>query len=361
MSTLFVWTTFLLTASVIVIAGMNLSRYSDTIAEKTRLGGFLVGSVFLALATSLPEVVTSVSSGFLGIPEIAVGNVLGSNLFNLAILSVADWFEGQGAMMTKASPAHRSTAYLSLTLTGMVGLGIVMRPDIQLLGVGVDSMLIAFTYAAGLFVISRRSRGQIPETSSDMASATPHGAKTQGNTSGSTSSGAHVSLLKVILSFLLAAAAIVVAGTVMSQTADELAAITGLGGTFVGSIFVALATSLPELVASVTAVRIGAIDLAVGNVLGSNVFNMVILIIADLSYPAGPILSSVHRVNAFTALSSTLLTMVVVLSLSRRGVWARKRYSKAGFGPVSRRRLGLDTSLILIGYLCSSYLLYSLN
>ncbi len=359
MSPALVWITFIASAAVIVIAGMRLSYYSDIIATRTHLGGFLVGSIFLAMATSLPEVVTSVSSGFLGVPEIAVGNVLGSNLFNLAILAVADWVEGRGGMLARASREHLSTAYLGLILTAMAGLAVAIRPNFMVLGVGIDTILIILTYAAGMFVISQRSSD--PEDQLDPQSHSAVDEVDETDSEGSNNGGL-LSLPRVFTYFMISAAVIVAAGTMMSRTADQLAVITGLGGTFVGSIFVAFATSLPELVASVSAVRIGAIDLAVGNVLGSNVFNMIILLIADISYPHSAILSSVAPVNALTALSSCLLTLIVIISLSKQRLFSKMQADHfRSSGPVQSRRLGLDTTVILVGYVISTYLIYSLN
>src|SRR5690554_5037925 len=100
------WVAFFGSAFLIVLAGTALSRAADVIAEKTRLGGLWVGSILLAGTTSLPEVVTSASAGVMGLPDIAVGNVFGSNVFNLFIIPVADLLEGRGSILRKVSAAH---------------------------------------------------------------------------------------------------------------------------------------------------------------------------------------------------------------------------------------------------------------
>jgi cation:H+ antiporter len=119
-------------------------------------------------------------------------------------------------------------------------------------------------------------------------------------------------LWQAIVGFLVAAAVIVITGPFMAHAADELAELTGLGGTFVGTTLVALCTSLPELVASITAVRMGAFDLAVGNVFGSNAFNMVLLFPLDLVH-AGPVLAAVSPNHAITALATVVVTSVAIM------------------------------------------------
>ncbi len=124
--------------------------------------------------------------------------------------------------------------------------------------------------------------------------------------------GPHTTLVRALTGFAVAAAAILIAGPFMAEAAGTLAELSGLGGTFVGTTLVALSTSLPELVASLTAVRMGAFDLAVGNVFGSNAFNMVLLIPLDVVYREGSLLSAVSPNHALTCLASIVVTCVAV-------------------------------------------------
>jgi cation:H+ antiporter len=121
-----------------------------------------------------------------------------------------------------------------------------------------------------------------------------------------------MTLGKALAGFAVCAAAIFVAGPFLAHAADELAKKTGLGGTFVGTTLVAFSTSLPELVSSLAALRMGAFDLAIGNVFGSNAFNMILLAPLDALHPT-PLLSAVSPSHAVTCVAAVLATMVVVL------------------------------------------------
>lgn len=158
---------------------------------------------------------------------------------------------------------------------------------------------------------------------------------------------ASVSWQRPALGFIVAAAAIVVAGPYMAEAAGKLADATGLGKSFIGTTLVAFSTSLPELVASLAALRMGAHDLAIGNVLGSNAFNMVLLIPLDLAHK-GPIMAAVSKGHAITCLAAIVATLVVVLG---------QLYQ------VERRRLLVepDASLVIVVVFGSLWLIYQMG
>ncbi len=89
-----VWGTFFASAAVIIAAGSQLSKNADIIAEKTGLSGALVGALLLPIVTSLPEIVTSAQSALIDNPDIALGNIFGSNMFNILIIAVVDIAQG---------------------------------------------------------------------------------------------------------------------------------------------------------------------------------------------------------------------------------------------------------------------------
>jgi cation:H+ antiporter len=119
-------------------------------------------------------------------------------------------------------------------------------------------------------------------------------------------------LAKALAGFAMASLVIVLAAPYLAEASGEIAELSGLGGTFVGTTLVAMSTSLPELVASLAALRMGAADLALGNILGSNVFNMALLLPLDLAYP-GELFADVSMTHALTALSAIVVTAVVVM------------------------------------------------
>jgi cation:H+ antiporter len=108
------------------------------------------------------------------------------------------------------------------------------------------------------------------------------------------------------------------AATYLPRIGESIAEVTGLGQTFVGNIFIALSTSLPEVVVSITALRIGAVDMAFGNIFGSNLFNIVILAIDDFFYTKGPILSHVSANHLVTSSAAIAMTAIAAIALTYR-------------------------------------------
>src|SRR5690606_11679883 len=211
---------FVLAAIVTVIASIKLSQYADVISEKTAMGGMMVGTLLLAGATSLPEVSTSFSAAAIGNADIAVGTMIGSNLFNLFILAGFDFLLRRRQILQRASRDNIYTALLGILLTIMVILSLWLRLDIQILGVGLDALIIAITYIIGMVAINKLPSldpeaeaivESEEEPENPIASLSPKGA---------------------IVRFIVAALVILAAGTALSITGDQIAIITGIGSSF---------------------------------------------------------------------------------------------------------------------------------
>lgn len=151
---------------------------------------------------------------------------------------------------------------------------------------------------------------------------------------------------QVAAGFLLAALAIIGGGIWLSFIGDEIATTYNLSASFVGSLFLAIGTSLPEIVVAVTAIRIGAIDLAVGDILGANMLNTANIFIADLFYTPGSILAAVSTSNLFAAGAAVLMTFAVIAGLK-----LRLKSKTLGF-------ISWNTALILVLYLSTSIVLF---
>jgi cation:H+ antiporter len=294
---------FLVSAGVIVAAGVVLTQFADTISHRTKLGSLLVGSILLAGATSLPELSIDISAIRLGAPDLAVGDLIGSSLFNLLILATLDLTRySRGRMLSEASAASALSAGASIVLTVIAAVFLFLGPrfeSVTLAGAGPGSivLLVAYLFCVRLIYVGQKvSRKSAPET--EPISFLPGMGK--------------LTLRGAIIGYLVAAAAIVAAAPFLAKAADDLAERTGLGGTFFGTTFVALCTSLPEVVTTLTAVRMKAFDLALGNIFGSNCFNMVLIVPLDLVHP-GSLLASVSPTHVYTALCTILVTMVVIL------------------------------------------------
>lgn len=267
---------FAVGAAVLVRAGIVLAQSGDEIATRTQLGGFLVGTLLMAGATSLPEVVTVVSASAARARDLALGSVFGSSMGNMAILAVLDLLYRK-RIWPAVELGHARVGALAIALTALATMGAVTPEGVSLGWVGLDTVLILVGWLATMAWL-RRTRGaglaEFPTpTEWGEAEAPREGVR------------------PAVVRFVLAAGAVLVAGPVVAISGEGIAEVSGVDETFVGVLLVAIATSLPELVGSLGAARIGAYDLAVGNLFGSNAFNMIVLLFADLAYTPGPILT----------------------------------------------------------------------
>lgn len=292
-------TQFLIAATVVVIAGNLLARFADAIAELTKLGRLLVGTIFLAGATYLPELTVDISAVRMGLGDLAAGDLMGSSLFNLLILAVADLLtKERGRMLSRASAAHALSATASISMTTLVAIAIFVGSRlgaISIAGVGLGSLAILGAYLLGLRLVYFDQRNAAGKRSEKIA---PPGLK--------------VKLRTAVLGFIACAAAILVAAPFVAKSAGRIAELSGLGNTFVGTTLVAFSTSLPELVATIGAVRMGAFDLALGNIFGSNSLNMILFVPLDIAH-RGPLFATLSSTHVLTALAVIMATTVAVL------------------------------------------------
>lgn len=292
---------FLLTAAAVGLAGTQLARHGDVIAARTRLGGLWVGSVFVAIATSLPELVSDTAAVRLGAPDLGVGGLFGSNLTNMITLAVVSLIPGSD-LFRRAAIDNALGASLAITMTGAAAVCVLVRPTATVLGVGVAPLLLALGYLAGVRTLYRNSelaRIAVRVEESGGADDPLEPARTPG--------GADPTLRRAIRGFVLASLVILVAAPLLASTAKALAEATGLATSFVGATLVALATTLPELVTSIAAVRMRAYDLAVGNLFGSNAFNMSLFLALDLAHPGTSIFAALSPVHVLSALLAIVL------------------------------------------------------
>lgn len=291
---------FLSLAAVVAGAGVVLARAADAIAERTRLGRLLVGSIALAAATSLPELSVDIAAVRAGHSDLAAGDLFGSSLMNLLILAGIDLCRRNGRkMLSREAASHALSATLGIALTGLAGCAVLTAgriPSAETARISGWSWAILVAYLLGarmLFVDQRISARVAMGTTTER---TPRAGP----------------LRQSLVVFTAAASVLVVAGPRLAEVADSLSDRTGLGGTFVGTTLVALTTSLPELVASLTAVRLGALDLAIGNALGSNAFNMILFVPLDVVH-SGPFFQALSPTHAVTAFAVVIATSIAVL------------------------------------------------
>ena len=304
-SIIVVWAQFIGVGAVIVAAGFYLARYGDVIADKTGLSGSWIGLALLATVTSLPELVTGISSVTIANePDIAVGNVLGACMLNLLILALLDAGYRRNVIFSMGGRGHLLTAAFGILLIAMAGAGLLMAQagHMPAFGhVGLYAPAFLLVYLLAMRTVFRHERAQVAEFEADQAARYPE-----------------ITRRKAGTRFALAAVAVVAAGSALPFLAADLAELMGWSKSFVGTQFVAAVTTLPEVTVTIAALRLGAVNMAIANLLGSNLFNIAILAVDDAFYLPGLLLADVSPVHAITALSAVAMSAVVVAGLLAR-------------------------------------------
>ncbi len=299
-----VWIKFVICVLVVLFAGRNVAKYGDIIAEKTGLGGIWIGVLLVAIATSLPELFTGISAvALLKTPDIAIGDLIGANTFNLLNLGILAIAYKKGSLFASASPRNALSAGLSIIMVALPAIFIFLGPGIGGLSLGWIGIYTPMLFI--LYLVIMRAIFNYEKNARENNQQTDTLA----------SNNAGISLKRAYIFYALAAAVIIGAGVWLSFIGNEIAEITGWEQSFVGSLFIAFATTLPEISVSFAALSLGAIDICVANMIGSNIFNMSIIGIIDLFYLDGPILSAVSTNHIITAFTALLMTCVLIAAI----------------------------------------------
>lgn len=297
---------FVVAAGVVVVAGVRLAKAGDQIAEQTGLGRLFIGTILLAFATSLPELVTDITAAATGAPDLAVADLFGSSMANMAILAIID-LRHRGRVWPGVELGHARVAAVGIVLTALAALGIHTPAGARIGWVGVTPLLIFVLYVSAVAWFRRTpslDRGVVQPAAVRLQEPTGWGDEQP-----------TIPLRGTLLRFGAAAAVILVAAPIMTISVERIAEFTGIAQTFIGAALLAITTSLPELVASLAAIRIGAYDLAVGNLFGSNAANMAVLLFADIAYTDGPILAAVSPTQVVAAVGAILLMGLAVAAI----------------------------------------------
>ena len=322
------WTIFLLASLAIIIAGTKLAAYGEIIGYHTGIGQGWIGLIFLATITSIPELTTTITGATIGAPNISFGNALGSNLFNIAIIAVVDiLLLGRGPFLRKVHTYHVASGGMAIILTVLVLIGIILPQPSWPLTVSPISILIIGGYLFGIFLLYRVEK----QTGQDEKKL----------------HAGSISLRHAVIGFTVCAAVIITAGVFLIYASKAISIETGMSASLIGAILVAIVTSLPELSTSIGALRIGAYDMIVGNLFGSNMFNILTIAFADIAFTKGSIFAALGAEKADQLLVGTLgigITAAAVVGISARS---------------TRRVLGMgvDAALLLACYLASTYLI----
>ena len=320
---------FVICAFIIFLSGRKLSIYGDVIATRTELGQAWIGMILMATVTSLPELMVGISSSaIVGSADLAVGDILGSCAFNLGILSLMDIFTPKDKpLFNDVSKSNILAASFGIILIVLCGLGLYLDRDIVLIpSIGMISVLFALIYFLSMRTLYNFQHIQ-PETKSEHPTD---------NT---------LSNKQIYIRFSVLSAIIIGVSLLLPTFANGIAESSNLQKSFVGTLFLAISTSLPEIAVSLAAVRLGYTNLAVGNLMGSNIFNVFILFIDDIFYTDGLLLKEASDNNLISVFFVIMMSAVAIIGFSFP--YHRKRFIMAW-----------DTLVIFVLYVVNMIFLY---
>jgi len=328
---------FAISAVAVFATSRWLVSATGTIGDYTGLSRGFLGAVMLATATSLPEIFTGVSAVTLtDSPDLAVGIVFGSNLFNLLIIGVMELtLLGPSLLSSLSKPTKLSMILSGLLILAAIVLLASLQSEIEYspFTKSVATSILIVMYASFLWLLHRAEvsehfsqPGELAAKVSDHSPQTDEPAK------------ARAALARAIGIYSLSTLLIALASIGLSIAGENIGILTGLSASFVGSLLIALSTSLPEVATSFAALRIGSPDMAVSNMTGSNLFNTgIVLFTSDVAYQASQnkyLLSSVSRSHLITAAVSLTMTAIVAIG-AYIGPSGRKRYGTLTVGSVA--------------------------
>ncbi len=324
---------FALLAAGVWYSGSRLTWLADVLSDRLKLAKSMVGLLFLALATSLPEVATTLSAAVRQSADLVLNNLFGGVALQTAILASADLW-ARGAITNYPRKAnHALEATLLVVILSLCLIAIELHEPLSAYGVGFGSVVVGIAYVVSIRLLRRYDASNdwvpvdLPDSSGDE---TVRMIRDEGLPS--------TRLLMVMAA--LACAAILALGIGLVGTAEAIARQSGLGAGFVGVTLLAGATSLPELTTTITAVRMGAYTLAISNIFGSNLIMLVLVLPADAIYRTGPILR-----DASPSVSLAIMFGILVTGIYLVGLIVRR---KPRIG-----RLGLDSVVVAIAFAVS--------
>lgn len=338
---------FALAAAGVWLSGAKLSAYVDLIADRTGIGKAFAGALLLGGATSLPELATTITASLSGAAELAGNNLFGGVVMQIAVLAGVDAVLLRGRALTLFSPkaALLMHGVFLIFLLAFAIAAVSSGEVVSFANVGLWPVLLAGTYVLGLWLIYHyegqprwEPAGDIeqpPESARDLKDA--HQRRFS-----------DVSTMKLFLRFAAAATGVLVAGFLVARSGESIAEQTGLGQSFVGATLVAVATSLPEVSTTWSAVRFGAYSMAAANILGTNSLEVALFLPADIAYREGPIMEALDPMASFLGALGVMVTSVYLWGIL-------ERRDRTLFG------MGHDSAVVLVLYLLGLGLFYFLR
>ncbi|MDM9381486.1 hypothetical protein QUB80_12320 [Chlorogloeopsis sp. ULAP01] len=335
---------FALAGGIVCFSGARLSIYADTIADRTGWGRAFIGALLLGGAASLPEIATTTTASAIGNASLAANNLLGEIGMQMAILALIDLVMVKGALTFFApQPVLMLGGVILVTLLGLVLAANAVGEFVSLFGIGLWSLIVFSAYLISLYMIQRYERQDYWR-----AVTLPHQPAAEVTEQRRQEKLHQLSLKKIFLYFAVNSFFVLIAGWILAQIGDTLGEETAMGSSFIGATLLALATSLPEAITTISAVRLGAFDLAISNIFGSNALTVSLFFIADIFYREGTIFAAMDRPSMFMAALAIVLTCVFLWGLLERD-------------NQTIYRMGVDSTIVISIYFGGLLLLYSFN
>ena len=309
---------FLGSAVAVIFLGVQLAKYGDALASLTGWGRLFVGSILVALATSLPELSNNITAVRIDNPQLALGNVVGANMVNMFTMAMVALLFGGRRFLQRVAPEQGYLIVLAALLTGLAVLFAAIRIEANIWQIGISSIVLLVVYVIGMRIVYQRRPVEDGGEYDDPG----------------------MTLSRAWLMFGLVSVGVIIAGVFLAQSVDRVADLTGISSGVLGILAVSIVTTMPEASASVAAARMGAADLGVAGLYGSCVFNVTILSFADPFFRSGVLLNfaePAHFISGGIAVALILLGGVML--------WGRNRLSQ----PVIVAGLAAMSTFYIIG------------
>lgn len=338
---------FVIGSGLVWWAGFRISIYANTISNRTGIGKAFVGALLLGAITSLPEVATTVTASFANNVDLAVNNLIGGVTLQVAILALADYFvkkKGVTSLLTKPVILLQGMLFiflLSLTIAG------ALVQDIAFLGIGLWVWCIFLSGLLSFYLIYKYQGSEIflevknPEKKKIIEDVFEEKEKVK-------EESLSFSNKKLYSISALLALGVLIGGYFCAETASLIAQATGLGSSFMGIFFLALATSLPELSTSISAMRIREYELAFSDIFGTNIFDILLIFIADILFTKGLIMNQIQNFSIIGAVIGIAITSIFLMGIITK---PRKHLANLGF----------DSIAVLLIYFAGLFLLYTMR
>ena len=305
-----IYVIYLILVALIVVCSNQASKYIDLIEKNSSLSGAFLGGVVLSAVTSLPELFTSITSTILlDKPSLCIGNILGSNLYNLMILAVLTLVAYKSVLKSTISKSHLKVTLMVLLIYISIILGKIGILHVEIFTINITSLIIIALYMVGIKFMAAEN-GDMTfdelETEREHLQVAVHG---------------NLSLKQLVVRFICVSIGIIGFSICITYVTDIIAVKHNLSHGLAGALFLGVATSLPEVASTISLFRLKNYNIGISNIIGSNIFNLFILAISDLLYFGKGVYDFTDPKASMLLIMGTIATTTTALFLAKRSKW----------------------------------------